>query len=285
MGPFLDDVMSVADSPPGQNAAAARPRQHRRRRRLKPATARRIAVCVFLAALLIGWQVYSMYMPPVLVPSPRRVAERFVSMWTNWGYLSFAVDSLIHVVAGVAIAFTLGVAIALAGYFHPATRRAIYSRLSPFLNSFSGLGWAFLALIWFGINGFAVVFATAAALLPLAIINAGAGLQQLNGEAIEMAVSFSRHTGRRTWYVILPMLFPYLFATLRLCVGIGWQIVLVAELLNGSGGLGTVINVARARYWTDMLFATVFLILIIVFVTDRLIFANIQARLRKTYEL
>ena len=285
MGQYFDDVMSVADSPPGQSSVAAQKRQHRRRRRVKPATARRLAVFVFLAALLVGWQIYSMYMPPVLVPSPRRVAERFVSMWTNWGYLTFAFDSLVHVVAGVAISFTLGVAIALIGYFYPPTRLAIYSRLSPFLNSFSGLGWAFLALIWFGLTGGAVIFATAAALLPLAIINAGAGLQQLNGEAIEMAVSFSRHTGRRTWYVILPMLFPYLFATLRLCVGIGWQVVLVAELINGSGGLGTVINVARSRYWTDMLFATVFLILIIVFVTDRLIFANIQARLRKTYEL
>jgi ABC-type nitrate/sulfonate/bicarbonate transport system permease component len=279
---IFDGVMRVADPPPESRAPAA---GTRRRRRIDPATARRIAVAAFLAALLFGWHIYSLYMPPVLIPGPLRVAERFVEMWTSWGYLSSAVDSFLHVIAGVAIAFTLGTAIALAGYFYPPANLAIYARLAPFLNSFSGLGWAFLALIWFGITGGAVIFAAAAALLPLAVINAGAGLQQLNREAIEMAMSFSRHPGRRVLYVILPMLFPYLFATLRLCVGIGWQVVLVAELLNGSGGLGTIINVARARYATDMLFAAVFLIVIVVYVTDRLIFANIQARLRKTYEL
>lgn len=277
--------MSVAESPPGRRAASASGSRRRPRPRLSPAAARRIAVFVFLAAVIGGWHIYSQYMPPVLIPSPARVAERFVVMWSDWGYLAYALDSFLHVIAAVAIAFTLGVAIALLGYFFPVGQMAIYARLSPFLNSFSGIGWAFLALIWFGITGGAVVFAAAAALLPLAIINAGAGLQQLNREAIEMATSFSRHSGRRTLLVILPMLFPYLFATLRLCTGIGWQIVLTAELLNGSGGLGTIINVARARYATDMLFAAVFLIVIVVYVTDRLIFANIQARLRKTYEL
>lgn len=286
MSHLLDSVMSVADpAPAASTAARAAPVPRKKPARLSPMAARRLAVFLFLAALLVGWHVYSLYMPPVLIPGPLLVAERFVAMWTDWGYLAYAIDSFIHVIAAVAIAFTLGVGIALLGYFFPVGRPAIYQRLAPFLNSFSGIGWAFLALIWFGITGGAVVFAAAAALLPLAIINAGAGLQQLNREAIEMATSFSRHSGRRTWYVILPMLFPYLFATLRLCVGIGWQIVLTAELLNGSGGLGTIINVARARYATDMLFAAVFLIVIVVFVTDRLVFANIQARLRKAYEL
>jgi len=281
MNRTVDGVMRVAEQPSESRAPGAK----RRRRRMNPVTARRVAVAVFLAALLIGWHVYSLYMPPILIPGPLRVAERFVELWTNWGYLSSALDSFVHVIASVSIAFTLGTAIALAGYFYPPANLAIYSRLAPFLNSFSGLGWAFLALIWFGITGGAVIFAAAAALLPLAVINAGAGLQQLNREAIEMAVSFSRHPGRRVLFVILPMMFPYLFATLRLCVGIGWQVVLVAELLNGAGGLGTIINVARARYWTDMLFAAVFLIVIVVYVTDRLVFARIQARLRKTYEL
>jgi ABC-type nitrate/sulfonate/bicarbonate transport system permease component len=277
----LDGVMRVADPPLESRARAA----GKRRRGMAPAAARRLAVFVFLAAILIGWHVYSLNMPPILIPGPLRVAERFAEMWTSWGYLSSALDSLVHVIASVAIAFTLGVTVALAGYFYPPANLAIYARLAPFLNSFSGLGWAFLALIWFGITGGAVIFAAAAALLPLAIINAGAGLQQLNREAIEMAVSFSRHPGRRVLFVILPMMFPYLFATLRLCVGIDWQVVLVAELLNGAGGLGTIINVARARYATDMLFAAVFLIVIVVYVTDRLAFARIQARLRKTYEL
>ncbi|MGO4843696.1 hypothetical protein AB4144_66610, partial [Rhizobiaceae sp. 2RAB30] len=81
----------------------------------------------------------------------------------------------------------------------------VYYRAAPFLNSFPGVGWAFLALIWFGINSKAVIFSSAAAMLPLAIINLGAGLRELNRETIEMSVSFSRQTRRRIGLVMLPM--------------------------------------------------------------------------------
>ena len=247
--------------------------------------ARHIAVAIFLTAALSIWQIYSLFLPPVLLPGPARVILRFIAMWSERSFLAYAIASLVHVLASVAISFTLGVAIALAGYFSPTLRPAIYARLAPFLNSFSGIGWAFLALIWFGINGGAVIFATSVALLPLVIINAGAGFAELNGETLEMATSFSRRSGRHVALVILPMLFPYLFATFRLCIGIAWQIVLTAELLCGSRGLGTVIDVARARYATDMLFAVVLLVVIVVFVCDRLVFATLQTRLRKTYEV
>jgi ABC-type nitrate/sulfonate/bicarbonate transport system permease component len=188
-------------------------------------------------------------------------------------------------VAAVAISFTVGVAIALIGHFFSIFDLAIYGRLAPFLNSFSGIGWAFLALIWFGVNDSAVIFATSVALLPFAIINAGAGLRELNREIIEMGTSFSRSSWRQIHRIILPMMFPYLFATIRLCFGIGWQIILVAELMCGSSGLGTLINVARQRFWTDMVFAVAALILIVVYLTDRILFDAIQRRLRRRYDV
>jgi NitT/TauT family transport system permease protein len=173
--------------------------------------------------------------------------------------------------------------IALLAYFFPVLRGAVYNRMAPFLNSFPGVAWAFLALIWFGINS--LIFSSTAAMLPLAVINLGAGLRELNPEMMEMSISFSRHTRRRIRRVMLPMMFPYMFATLRLCFGVSWQIVLIVELLCGAPGLGAVISVARQRYWTDMIFAVVALILIIVFITDRLIFAKLQYRIGKTYNV
>jgi ABC-type nitrate/sulfonate/bicarbonate transport system permease component len=246
---------------------------------------RRLATVVFLALVLIGWQVYASYMPPVLIPSPARVFQRFIDLWTDPRYLAYALASLIHVIISVGIAFIVGVSIALAAYYFSIFDLAIYGRLTPFLNSFSGLGWAFLALIWFGVNESGVIFATSVALLPFAIINAGAGLRELNREIIEMGLSFSRSSPRQIYRIILPMMFPYLFATIRLCFGIGFQIVLAAELLCGSSGLGTLINIARQRFWTDMVFAIAALILMVVYLTDRVLFDAIQRRLRKRYEL
>jgi ABC-type nitrate/sulfonate/bicarbonate transport system permease component len=250
---------------------------------LRFVTARGVAVCLFLIVVLAGWQVNSSLMPPVLIPSPARVAIRFFTMWSNPGFLSYASATLLHVLASVSIAFVLGVAISLFAHFFPNFQTAVYKRLAPFLNAFPGVGWAFLALIVFGINSKAVIFSSAAALLPLAIINIGAGLRELNADTVEMSVSFSRNIRRRISLVMLPMMFPYMFATLRLCFGVSWQIVLIVELLCGAPGLGVVISVARQRYWTDMIFAVVALILVITFITDRIIFARLQHRIGKTY--
>jgi ABC-type nitrate/sulfonate/bicarbonate transport system permease component len=248
-------------------------------------SARRVSTIIFVVALFALWQWYSMNMPPVLIPGPARVFDRFIELWTDPKNLAYAVASLIHVTVSVLLAFVFGVAIALLGYYFDVLDPAIYSRLTPFLNSFSSIGWAFLAMIWFGVNEGSVIFATTIVLLPFAIINAGTGLRELDREMIEMGRSFGRGARRQIIWIILPMMFPYLFATIRLCFGIGWQVVLTAELLCGSSGLGMLINLARQRYWTDMVFAVAALILIIVYVTDRFIFAAIQQRLRRRYEL
>ncbi|BCH29345.1 ABC transporter permease [Mesorhizobium sp. L-8-10] len=246
---------------------------------------RTLAAILFALAVLLLWEVYSSFMPPVQIPSPVRVMRRFISMWSDAGFLTYAGYTLIHVLLSVTLAFFLGLGIALLAYFFPVLEDAVYGRLAPFMNSFPGIGWAFLALIWFGINSQAVIFSATAAMLPLALINIGAGLRELNRETIEMSVSFSRSSGRRTRLVILPMLFPYLFAALRLCFGVSWQIVLIVELLCGAPGLGSIISFARSRYWTDMIFAVVILILIVVFVVDRGLFARIQTRIGKVYNV
>ena len=242
-----------------------------------------IAAALFLLAVLAAWQYFSQRMPAVLLPSPERVAGRFFSMWTTRGFTDYVGLTIYHVLAAVVLAVLAGLAIALLTYFAPVLNRAVYERLAPFLNSFPGVGWAYLGLIWFGITSGSVIFASAIAMVPLAIINIGAGLRALDTDIVEMAESMSRRRPRRVRMIILPLLLPYLTATVRLCFGVAWQIVLVVELLCGAKGLGSVISVARQRYWTDMIFAVVILVLALVFLIDRGVLARIQARIGKTF--
>jgi ABC-type nitrate/sulfonate/bicarbonate transport system permease component len=247
--------------------------------------ANRVTVVVFLLLALAGWQIASMFLPPISAPSPARVAWRFEQLWVDAGFISYALATVYHVIASVLIAFLGGVGIALLAYFVPSLQRAVYGRLAPFLNAFSGLGWAFLAVVWFGVTHNAVIFAASVALLPIAIINAGTGLRELDRDIVEMAVSFSRESRRRTWLVILPMLVPYLFATFRLCWVIGWHLIPTTELLTGSGGIGSLISIARQRFSTDMLLSIAFLNILIIYISDRLILAQIQKRMKRHYGL
>jgi NitT/TauT family transport system permease protein len=58
-----------------------------------------------------------------------------------------------------------------------------------------------------------------------------------------MAVSFRVRPLAILWHVLLPQLAPYLFAAARSGLAIIWKIVLVAELLGRSDGVGFQIGV------------------------------------------
>lgn len=241
----------------------------------------RIAAGVFLVVVIAVWQVYSMYVPHYLFPGPWPVLRRAFTMWSTPQTIELALMTVRHVLSAVAIAFTLGTAIAVLASFVPILNLAVYNRLTPFLNSFAAVGWAFLGVVWFGLSSTTVIFSVSAVLLPFAIINVGTGLREMNREVTEMGLSFTRNVGRRIRLVILPLLMPYLFATLRTCISMAWKVTLTAEIFAGRGGLGALINVARQRFDTEIIFAVILLLVAVVYGLDRLVLEPIQNRLRK----
>ena len=52
--------------------------------------------------------------------------------------------------------------------------------------------------------------------------------------------------------VIVPSLYPFIFATLRIMFGVAWKVTLTAELFGGNSGLGYMINHAREFLQTDV---------------------------------
>jgi NitT/TauT family transport system permease protein/sulfonate transport system permease protein len=157
----------------------------------------------------------------------------------------------------------------------------VHGRLSPFLNSFSGIGWTLLAVVWFGINDFTVVFAISAVLVPFAIINMREGLDGLDADLFEMGESFTRRRFRRFVLIVVPSLYPFIFATLRISFGVAWKVALTAELLGGNTGLGYLLNLARQDFDMPLLLAVIIIIIAFVYSTDRFIFVPVQARLAR----
>jgi ABC-type nitrate/sulfonate/bicarbonate transport system permease component len=109
------------------------------------------------------------------------------------------------------------------------------------------------------------------------------GFLQLDAETIEMARSFGRRRIRHFTKITLPLLVPYIAATLRICYGVSWIICLTVELFGGNRGYGFLLNRARMEYQVDTIFAIIFLIIIVVYLTDRFVLSAIQDRLRRQY--
>ena len=238
----------------------------------------------FTVLCIMAWAIYAQFVPAYQLPGPAEVAWRALDFLTSPSQLMHLAVSIFHVVAAVVIAFVLGFALALLAHYLPLFRLAVHGRISPFLNSFSGIGWTLLAVVWFGLNHVTVIFAISAVLTPFAIVNMRAGLDNLDAELIEMSRSFGRGRWREFHLLVLPALIPFMFATWRISFGVAWKVALTAELFGGNSGFGYLFNLARQEFDTALILVVIALIVVFVFITDRVIFANLERRLNQHYE-
>ena len=102
-------------------------------------------------------------------------------------------------------------------------------------------------------------------------------------EIIEMAGSFTRRRWRMFALVIVPSLYPFIFATLRIMFGVAWKVTLTAELFGGNSGLGYMINLSRQEFDTATIFAAIILIIAFVHGMDQYVLAPLQASVSRHY--
>jgi len=231
---------------------------------------RSIADCLVVAAIA-GWWLLSLSLPDFLMPSPWLVASRLVGLFVTPSLLVDTAASATRVIVAVAAATILGGALALIPYRWPMAEAIVRDRITPFLNSFPSVGWAILAMIWFGTTDAAVLFVEIAILTPFCLINLLEGLKELDGELIEMGMSFTRHRGRSFVKILAPMLLPYVMSAVRIAYGVGWKIALIAELFGVSSGLGYLMLKAQIVSDAATVYATCFAIVLLFLAGEKLI--------------
>ncbi len=219
--------------------------------------------------------------PETIAPDPTRVLPLAVQLLVDPSLAQHTYASLARVLLAVAIAVVAGTALMLSARFLYLTRVAIAHRLLPLLNAFPTVGWAILAVIWFGVNDLAVVAVVIAILLPFTMVNVWSGLVTLDEELYEMAKSFTRDRLRRLWLVVLPALLPEIVASARVSYGVGWKVGIVAEIFGVTTGLGYLMSYARTVFDTPLLYAAILDVIVLVFVFDWLVFARLERYLTR----
>jgi NitT/TauT family transport system permease protein len=249
----------------------------------REALARNLALHGFTIAALALWWAYAQFVPAYLLPSPVAVLGRMVAFVTTAQLALQLAISLGHVAAAMALSFAAGATLAFAAHYVLPLRKLVDARITPFLNAFSGIGWLFLAILWFGIDSTTVIFAVTMILIPFATINLRAGLTELDAELTELGQSLTHSRILRFRKLTVPMLVPYCFAALRTSFGVAWKVTLTAELFGGNAGVGYLLNVARQEFETETIFAIILFILVFVAGVETLFFRPLQRRLDRRY--
>lgn len=148
--------------------------------------------------------------------------------------------------ARVACAFTIAMVLGtLLGVLMGRIRwldRALDSLLTVLLNLPALVG-IVLIYVWFGLSEVTAIAAVALNKLPSTAVTVREGARALDQGLIDMARSFRMGRGAILRHVVLPQLYPYLFGAARSGLALIWKIVLVAELLGRSDGVGFQIQV------------------------------------------
>ena len=243
---------------------------------LAPVRTKALVALAFALVIAVAWVGAAGRVPAYILPTPADIGQATLRFFGSARQLAHLGATLAHIGISIAIAFGLGVLLALAAHYAAWSGPAIHRRLSPFLNAFSGIGWTLLAVIWFGVSSATVVFSITVVLLPFAIVNLREGLLALDRELIEMGNSFGRDRLRNFTAIVLPALLPFAAATLRIMFGVAWKVALTAELFGGSRGLGYMINIARQDYDTATIFTVILFIIFAVSLADRALFAPLE---------
>jgi len=183
--------------------------------------------------------------------------------------------SLGRVGAGLAWAVLLGVPVGIA-----LGRSALLSALThlpfQFLRMISPLAWMPIAVMAFATWDGAIVFLIAAAAIWPVVFATAAGLAKLDPQWFKVA----RNLGARPLHVLTTVIVPAtatdILTGVRLALGVAWIVLVPAEFLGVTSGLGYAINDARDTLSYDRLAAVVLVIGLIGFSLDGICLALVR---------
>ena len=199
--------------------------------------------------------------------APEPALYRFVELVGNGYMLDAALPSLQRIGLGLLWATLIGVPVGVAiGLF--ARIRELTHVPFQFLRMISPLAWMPIAVMAFATWDSAIVFLiTVAAIWPI-VFSSAQGVRRIDPLWFKVAKNLGAGGVQMLWRIILPAIGQDVFAGIRLAVGVAWIVLVPAEYLGVTSGLGYAINDARDTLEYDTLAAMVVIIGIIGFFLD-----------------
>jgi NitT/TauT family transport system permease protein len=214
--------------------------------------------------------------PPRLFPSLEAIVAAFVRLTLNGILPHHALDTLLRLGAGFALAAVAGVVL---GILMGRSRRAedIILPLVSIGAPIPGLAYAPLFLLWFGLGNFSAVLLVAFVSAFPVIFNTWTGVKAVKDIWVRSAQAMGADDARLFRHVILPGALPYILTGLRLGLAQAWRILVGVEMLAAvPWGLGWMIFGAREFLNTDVMLAGVAVIAVIGLALEKLVFQRLE---------
>lgn len=235
-------------------------RQHRY---LKPSVfwsirqgfSRRLAIAIMLVSLAVPlalWSAvsYAGIVPSMFLPTPTAVLKAGYEMFVNDNLILDVFTSCVRVLSGFLVAAIVGVPIGIAmGTFY--SMDSLFAPLVGTVRYMPVAAFVPLIVIWVGLGEESkVLIVTLGVVLYNAIMVADA-VKFIPNEMINVAYTLGANRWDVLFRVIIPATFPSVLDTLRVNISVGWNYLMIAELVAAQSGLGFKIIQAQRFLQTE----------------------------------
>lgn len=200
-----------------------------------------------LPAMLIGlWEVgaRSGFLPAALIASPSAVMERAVAMTADGSLLAHSLVSLQRLAIGFGSGTILAVVLGLLVGSLPAANRLL-SPTVAFLAPVPVTAWIPLIIVLTGIGEASKSTILAVGAFFPVFFATVVGLRSASNELVEVARIYCKPRTTLIRTILFPSAVPYVFQGMRSALGLGWVLLVVAEVIASDSGLGWLMWDAR----------------------------------------
>lgn len=234
-----------------------------------------------VAAVIVAvWSLLSWRYGAYVLPSPLAVVRGFAEIlrtgevWTHTG------ASLYRILVGFGGAVAIALLMGLASFLSPRARGVVHDALAV-LNSTSVFVWIVISIIWFGLSSWAPIFTTFMITLPVVASNIVEGVASVDRRLLEMGDVYRLGGREKFRAIVIPSTLPYLVAGMKVGFGLALKVSVVAEIFGVTSGVGYIMNYSREILATQMVFVWALVMILVMMVTDTLVFDSLSRRLSR----
>ncbi len=230
---------------------------------------------VALAIIVVAWIALSRRFGDYVLPPPGRVLDGLRDLVVTGEVWEHVAASLYRISLGfgaaVAVSLLLGFLVARSPVLSVAVKD-----ITTVLNSTSVFVWIVLALIWFGLTDRGPMFTTFMITIPIMLSNVIEGIENVDRRLLEVAKVYRFNELVRFAHITIPSIVPYLVAGMKVGFALGLRVSVVAEIFGVTTGIGYMMNFNRDILRTDLVFAWAIVLIVVMLVTDKLVFESVS---------
>jgi NitT/TauT family transport system permease protein len=209
--------------------------------------ARRGQQLLSLGLLVLAWWILSFFFPPFLVPRLPAIWNSIVATVTDPQALQSAGTTYARIMIGLVGGFVIGASLGLAMALNEWAERS----LEPFVRFLQGvpaLSWVVFAVIWFKETEQRVLFVLVVNTLPAFAIQVHDGVKAIPGELWDMVRAWRPTRLMLIRKLVLPGVLPHVLTAWKVNLGNATRVVIVAELVGATVGVGYQLRLAQERF-------------------------------------